>query len=202
MRPTRLLAGMAACGLLVSAAWAADDVRYEEQNGVRYQVTRQVSPRVIHDTKYEPRQSTNYRDRYTTEMQEQTRTYQVPVTQQQWVPGYQRTLNPFAPPVLSYRLMPVTRMETRTETVRVPVTRRDIVPETVTQHVPVTTQHLVNDVHEHRVAVGVVPGAANIAGGGADSGSSIANRNGFGSSSSTPDDTARDDSGDQLSRRK
>ena len=201
MRPTRLLASMAACGLLVSAAMA-QDVRYEEQNGVRYQVTRQVSPRVIHDTKYEPRQSTNYRDRYTTEMQEQTRTYQVPITQQQWVPGYQRTWNPFAPPVLSYRLMPVTRLETRTETVRVPIMRRDIVPETVTQHVPVTTQHLVNDVHEHRVAVGVVAGAANVAGIPADGSSSVANRSGFGSSSSTPDDTARDDSGDQLSRRK
>ena len=40
MKTIRLLAGLAACGLFVSAATAADDVRYEEQNGVRYQVTR------------------------------------------------------------------------------------------------------------------------------------------------------------------
>ncbi len=200
MKSIRLLIGMAACGLFSSAA-CADDVRYEEQNGIRYQVTRQVSPRVIHETRYEPRQTTNYRDHYTTEMQEQTRTYQVPVTQQEWVPGYQRTLNPFAPPVLSYRLMPVTRLQTRTEIVRVPVTRRDVLPETVTQHVPVTTQHLVQDVHEHRVAVGVAPGGAAVASSSSGGSSSFGNRTDLGSGTSS-DDTARDDSGDQLTRRK
>ena len=155
---------------------------------------------MIHETRYEPRQTTNYRDHYTTEMQEQTRTYQVPVTQQEWVPGYQRTLNPFAPPVLSYRLQAVTRLQTRTEIVRVPVTRRDVLPETVTQHVPVTTQHLVQDVHEHRVAVGVVPGGGTAVASGSGGGSSgFVNRTDLGGGS---DDTARDDSGDQLTRRK
>ncbi len=93
------------------------------KNGVRYQKIRQVTPKPINETRYEARQYTTYHPRYTTDMQDSVRTYQVPVTEQQWVPGYQRSLNVFKPPVLSYRLVPVTRWETRTETVRVPITQ-------------------------------------------------------------------------------
>jgi hypothetical protein len=141
-------------GTLAAHVLRADDVQYVEENGVRYQVTRQVVQRLHTETRYEPRQYTAYRERYTTDLQEVPRTYQVPVTEQQWVPGYQRSLNIFAPPVLTYRLMPVTRWETRTETVRVPSTRKEYIPETATRHEPVTTQRIVQEEHTHRVFAG------------------------------------------------
>ena len=200
MRRIRWAASVLALGALASTAALADDVQYETKDGIRYQVTRTVQPRVLHETKLEPYQTTTVREHYTTEMQEQARTYTVPVTQQQWVPGYQRTLNPFAPPVLTYRLMPVTRLETRTEVVRVPVTKRNLIPETSTTHIPVTKQHVVQDVHEHRVAVGVVGGTntSNIAGGSSGT-PSVANRDDLGSGGAS-NDTGGDDS--QIYRRK
>ena len=72
-----------------------------------------MTQKPISETRYESRQYTTYHPRYTTDYHDSVRTYQVPVTEQQWVLGYQRTLNIFAPPVLSYRLVPVTRWETR-----------------------------------------------------------------------------------------
>ena len=145
---------VALVGALLVPALRADEVTYEVKDGVRYQVTRQVVQRPIYETRYEPREYTATREHYTTEMHDSHRTYQVPVTEQQWVPGYQRTWNPLAPPVLSYRLMPVTRWETRNETVRVPITKREVIPETRTQQVPVTTHRVVEDETVRRVAIG------------------------------------------------
>lgn len=144
--------GALACPTLL----AADEVTYFEKDGIKYQKIRQVVQRPITELRYEQRETTNYRDRYTTDMQEVQRTYQVPVTTQQWVPGYQKTWNLFAPPVLSYRLMPVTRWETRTETVRVPVTRRDVVPEKLTQQVPVYNTRYAEEETVRHVAIGTV----------------------------------------------
>ncbi len=125
---------------------------------MRYQVITQTTQRPISETQYVPHEYTTMREHYTTEMQESQRVYQVPVTEQQWVPGYQRTLNIFAPPVLSYRLMPVTRWETRSETVRIPVTKRNYVAEKQVQQVPVVNQRLATEVHTHRIAVGPATG--------------------------------------------
>jgi hypothetical protein len=199
MRRIKFVVATAVVGTLTATALRADDVTYEESNGVRYQVTRQVTQKLIPETKYEPRQYTTYRERYTTEMQEVPRTYQVPVTEQQWVPGYQRSWNPFAPPVLTYRLVPVTRMESRTDTVRVPSTRKEYIPETATQHVPVTTHHLAQEEHTHRVAVGPIqngtvataPATTN----------SAANNAAVGGLNKV-DDPPRDASLDQLDRRR
>lgn len=142
----------------------ADDVRYETVDGVRYQVFTETTQRPITETRYEPREQTVYREKYTTSMQESVRTYQVPVTEQRWVPGYQRTWNIFAPPVLSYRLMPVTRWETRTETVRIPITKREYVPERQVQHVPVTNTKIANETTVRRVAIGMEgTGVQNVA---------------------------------------
>lgn len=151
---TRMIVASLALGAILSATLRADEVEYFEQNGVRYQKIRQVTQKPISETRYEARQYTTYHPRYTTDMQESVRTYQVPVTEQQWVPGYQRTLNIFAPPVLSYRLVPVTRWETRSETVRVPITRQDYVAQQRVEQVPITTQRLVQDTHEHVIAIG------------------------------------------------
>lgn len=200
MNQVKLIAVALGLGTLLGPALRADDVKYEDKDGIRYQVTTQVVQRPINHTTYEPQTTTTYREHYTTDMQEVQRTYQVPVTQQQWVPGYQKTWNPFAPPVLSYRLMPVTKWETRTETVRVPSTRRELHPETLTQHVPVTKTHLAQEEHVHRVAVGVAPGAL----GGQNGPAPIASSNDSGQSGgvSKLEDAQRDDAADQISRRR
>ncbi len=150
----KLIVASLALGALVTASLRADEVEYFDQNGVRYQKIRQVTQKPISETRYESRQYTTYQPRYTTDLQESVRTYQVPVTEQQWVPGYQRTLNIFAPPVLSYRLVPVTRWETRTETVRVPITRQDYVAQQRVEQIPITTQRLAQETHEHVIPIG------------------------------------------------
>ncbi len=160
MTRTRLIVASLAVSALAGPTLFAQDVTYEVKDGVRYQITRQVVQHPISETRYEQRRYTVNRERYTTDMQTSQRTYQVPVTQQQWVPGYQRTWNLFAPPVLSYRLLPVTRLETRSETVRIPVTRRDLIPEEQVQQVPVTTQRLVPGEIVSRVPVGVEPSSS------------------------------------------
>ncbi len=154
----RLAVGVLITSLTVASSLVADDVRTFEENGIKYQETTQTVQRLIPETRYEQREYTNYQPRYTTDMQEVPRTYQVAVTRQEWVPGYQRTWNVFAPPVLSYRLIPVTRLETRSETVRVPVTKQEWIPQKQVQQVPVTNTKLAEEKHVHRVAVGTVQG--------------------------------------------
>jgi hypothetical protein len=141
---------------LAAPTLLAQEVRTFEDNGIRYQETTQVIQRLIPETRYEQRENTVYRQRFTTEMQESVRTYQVPVTEQQWVPGYQRTWNILKPPVLSYRLMPVTRWETRTETVRIPITKREYIPERQVQQVPITNTRLAEERIVRRVPIGSV----------------------------------------------
>lgn len=148
----------------ISPALRADDVEYFEKDGIRYQRIRQVTQRPITDVRYEPRESTYYRERYTTDVHDSHRTVQVPVTEQQWVPGIQRSWNVFAPPTFSYRLMPVTRWETRVETVRTPVTRREVVPERQTVQVPVYNTRYAQEETVRHVAIGTVDsGAAAVA---------------------------------------
>lgn len=156
----KLIVASLALGSVLTATLQAQQVEEFVQDGVRYQKIRQVTQKPISETRYESRQYTTYHPRYTTDYHDSVRTYQVPVTEQQWVPGYQRTLNIFAPPVLSYRLVPVTRWETRTETVRVPVTRQDYVAQQRVEQVPITTQRLVQDTHESVIAIGPSSGSA------------------------------------------
>jgi len=140
---------------LAAPAALAQDVQYETVNGIRYQVVTQTTQRPITETHWEPRQNTVQRPQYRVEMHDSVRTYQVPVTEQQWVLGYSRGWNIFAPPKPSYRLMPVTRWETRTETVKIPVTKVDYIPEQQTQHVPVTNTHIAEEKTVRRVAIGL-----------------------------------------------
>lgn len=154
----------AALAIATLAAWAAPAIAQQNvqevvENGIQYRVTTHVTQKAIPETKWVPSETTQVSPRYTTEMQDSVRTYQVPVTEQQWVPGYQRTWNLLAPPVLSYRLMPVTRWETRTETVKVPVTKVEYVPYKQVQHIPVTNTRIANETHVSRVAIGIAPGA-------------------------------------------
>lgn len=166
-RSTLLALALAALG---SGELIAQEVRHFEENGIQYRETTHVTQRAIPETKWVPSETTQVSPRYTTDYQEQVRTYQVPVTEQQWVPGLQRTWNIFAPPVMSYRLMPVTRWETRSETVRVPVTKVDYVPYKQVQHIPVTNTRIAEERVVSRVAIGP-------AGSGAGAGAAAVARN-------------------------
>jgi hypothetical protein len=159
IRKTSALA-LAALAAMAAPAIAQQNVQDVVENGIQYRVTTHVTQKAIPETKWVPSETTQVSPRYTTEMQDSVRTYQVPITEQQWVPGYQRTWNIFAPPVLSYRLMPVTRWETRTETVKVPVTKVEYVPYKQVQHIPVTNTRIVPETHVSRVAIGIAPGAS------------------------------------------
>ncbi len=155
--------GTAALAILVlagSGAWlSADDVRYFEKDGVTYRETRQVVRRPVVETRMEARDCTVYRDQVTTELQEMPRSIPVAITEYHWVPVWHRSLNPFAAPYLTYQMAPQTRWETRNDTVKTAVTRRQVVPEKITQQVPVTTQRFVEDEIISRVAVGTRPAA-------------------------------------------
>jgi hypothetical protein len=143
-----------ALAALATPGAVAQEPRYFVENGIQYRETTQVMQRPITETKYQPHETNGVTHRYTTDMQESVRTYQVPVTEQQWVPGLQRTWNVFAPPVLSYRLMPVTRWETRTETVRLPVTKVEYVPTKNVVQVPITHTHIAEERIVRREAIG------------------------------------------------
>jgi hypothetical protein len=146
---------------LALATWhtglRADEVRYFEKDGVTYRETRQVVRRPVVETKLEARDCTVYRDKLTTQLQDTPRTIPVAITEYHWVPVWHRPLNPFAAPYLTYQMVPQTRWESRSDTVKTAVTRREVVPEKITQHVPVTTQRFVEDEIISRVAVGTRP---------------------------------------------
>lgn len=144
--------------LAAPCGWAQNAPRVYEEDGIKYQEYTSETQRPLTTTRYETRESVVQRPRYTTNMHESVRTYQVPVTEQQWVLGYQRTWNIFKPPVPSYRLMPVTRWETRTETIRVPITKLEYVPEKVVQQVPVTDTKIAKETVTRRVAIEIVGG--------------------------------------------
>ena len=167
---TRMLAASLLLGTLSAAPLVADDSRIVDRDGIKYHETTRTIQRPITETRYEDQEYTAYNDRYTTEMQEVPRTYQVAVTQNQWVPGYQRTWNVFAPPVLSYRLMPVTRYETRTEVVKIPVTRHESIPTRQVRKVPVTKTHLAQEEHTSRVPIGTVGDGGTLTASRADAG--------------------------------
>jgi len=131
-----LTAAACAWAVCVSAS-SADEVRVFEQNGIVYRESRQVTPIGIAPPKLEPRQRTVYRERYTTELKEVTRTVQTPVTQYQMTPVVERSLNPFATPYVAYRMLPTTHWVAQTQVVKIPVTRKEIVPDTITELVPI-----------------------------------------------------------------
>jgi hypothetical protein len=150
----------------------ADEVKYLDEGGITYRETTQTTQRHIPQITLQQREDTYYREQYTTELQDMQRTYQVPITEYQWKPETHRSWNPFSPPYVAYRWVPVTRFETRSETVKIPVAKRNVVPEKITRQVPVTTHHVANEKVVTRVAIGPsashTGGAANMAAGGAN----------------------------------
>lgn len=133
----------------------ADEVRYYEQNGVTYQETRRKVQRPLVQTALTTQQQTVYRQQVSTEYRDVQRTYYVPITENRVQTYWQKRLNPFAPPYLAQKVVPVTRYELRSDVVKVPYTRTDYVPQVVTVQVPTSTQRMVEDEVITRVAVGI-----------------------------------------------
>lgn len=156
MKPlTPAIAVLLTAWLTHAGSACADEVKfYKAPNGDTVRETRQVVSRWLPETKLQQQERTVYR--YNTTMQPSVRTYQVPVTQYQWVQSWERaSWNPFSQPSLTYRLVHSTKMETRTETVRIPVTQ--LVPAKQVEQVPVVTGRMVQDEHIERVVVASPP---------------------------------------------
>ncbi|MCE9548446.1 MAG: hypothetical protein K8T25_23475 [Planctomycetia bacterium] len=159
---------LAAAQLATAESAAAQEVRYYQDGGVTYREVRQLVPRSVVETRMEQRQQTVYKQQYTTQTVPTTQTVYTPVTEYRWEPRWHNTWNPFSEPYVAYQLVPSTRWETRTQQVQQTVTKTDIVPQTQTVQVPVTTQRVVNEEFISRTAVqGPAPvlGAVPAAGG-------------------------------------
>jgi hypothetical protein len=161
----------------------ADDIKFLEENGITYRETTQTSQRPVAHTTMQQRDYTYNRERYTTELQEVQRTYQVPITEYVWKPETHRSWNPFEPPYVAYRMVQQTRYETRSETVKIPVAKREVVPEKITQQVPVTTQRIAQEKVVTRVAIG--PAASHTTGGATTMAAAGANGSGGAATTST-----------------
>jgi len=163
MRSHFLLAFAAAIGLVSHNVSTADEVRYYEKDGVTYKETRRVVREPISETRLEQKQQTVYREQYRTEMKDSQRTVYQPVTEYRWQAYLHGRWNPLVQPYWAYRLVPSTRWVARQETVRMPVTQRELVPETRTVQVPITTQRVAEREIIERVAVSASPSGAQTA---------------------------------------
>jgi uncharacterized protein YcfJ len=81
----------------------------------------------------------------------------------------------------------------------VPVTKREVIPQQITQQVPVTNQRIVQDEHVSTYHLGTAQGAIASS----SNGSTIANRDDtMGGVDKLDDQQPRNDSSDQISRRR
>ncbi|QEG37359.1 hypothetical protein [Bythopirellula goksoeyrii] len=127
-------------GSLASTAQetAAPQVTYEERDGVRYQVTRQIVRQSVPTTVMQDRQQTVLVPKTTTENITHQQRYRVPVTQNQTTQTLVGRWNPFITPYWEQSVHPVTTWQEQVVDVQIPVTRTTWVPETKTVQVPVT----------------------------------------------------------------
>lgn len=128
-------------------------VTYEQRDGIRYQVTRQVVQRQVPVTVMQDRQQTVYRQQVTTQSLSHQQLYCMPVTQYQWVSRLNGRWNPFVTPYWTHHLKPVTHWQQQVATVQIPVTQTTWVPETRTVQVPVTTYRTAEEETISRVAL-------------------------------------------------
>ena len=163
--------------MLAGAGFAtAQNVRYYEENGVTYRETRRSVRRPVSETRLETRQRIVQRERITTEWRDTYQTHMTPVTEYQWESRWVGRWNPLQQPYLVHQIVPRTRWEMRASRVTVPVTRRELIPETETVQVPVTTLRMADEEIITRMAVSGSPSGDPFA----SSGSRLANRSTIG----------------------
>jgi len=143
--------------LFAQSVLGQQDVKYEERDGVRYQVTRQVVKRQVPVTVMQDRQQTSYVQKLQTNTINHQQCYNVPVTQYQWVSRMHGRFNPFITPYWTHNLKPVTRWQQQVANVQIPVSQMSWVPQTRTVQVPVTEYRLAEEEIISRVAVSQSP---------------------------------------------
>ncbi len=121
-------------GTALCSKTAHGQVRYEEKNGIRYQITQSQVP----VTTMQDRQQTVYAQQLTTNTLNHQQLYCVPNTSYQWDSRLHGRWNPFITPYWSYNLRPVTSWSTQVANVQIPVNQVAWVPQTKTVQVPVT----------------------------------------------------------------
>ena len=138
--------------ILVEPA-VAQNVRYEERDGVRYQVSSRTVQRTVPVTEMQERQQTVYTQQITTENLTSQQSYVVPVTQYQMVTRLRGRWNPFVTPYYTYDMQPVTTWHQSVANIQVPVSRVAWVPQTQTYQVPVTRYRTAEVEETTRVAM-------------------------------------------------
>ena len=138
---------------LLSQVATAQNVRYEERDGVRYQVSTRKVQRTVPVTEMQDRHQTVYTQQITTENLTSQQTYLTPITQYQTVSRLRGRWNPFITPYYTYDVRPVTTWQQSVANVQVPVSRTAWVPQTQTVQVPVTTYRTAEVEETTRVAM-------------------------------------------------
>ena len=125
------------CGIFVQSA-PAQNVNYEERDGVRYQVTSRTVQRTVPVTVMQDQHQTVYTQQITTDNIAAQQVYCVPITQYQLRSHLRGRFNPFITPYWTHNLEPVTTWHQQVANIQVPVSRVAWVPQTTTYQVPVT----------------------------------------------------------------
>jgi len=152
----------AIAALVLVSGWCVasaqgQDVRYEERNGVRYQVTTRVQQRQVPVTTMQNQQQTVYAQQLQTNTMSHQQLYAVPKTSYQWNSRLHGRWNPFVTPYWTYNLRPVTTWSTQVANVQIPVNQVAWVPQTKTVQVPVTAYRTVEEKVETTMAMNDVP---------------------------------------------
>ena len=135
----------------------SQETTYEERDGVRYQVTRQVVKQQVPTTVMQDRQQTTYRQQVTTQTVDYNQLYYVPVTQYQTYYELRNRWNPFAMPYWEQVVEPVTTWQQQVAKVQLPQSQATWVPQTQTVQVPVTEFRMAEQEIVTRVAVSSPP---------------------------------------------
>ncbi len=150
---TKTLLSVATLVALSANLATAQQTYTETKDGITYRVTRHTVQRPVVSHEVQERQQVHYREHITTEMHDRVRTYNLPVTEYQWVTRLHGRWNPFVQPYYTQQLTPVTRWEARSEVVSTPVIRRQLLPETRTVKVTVPTVRYATEEITSRVAL-------------------------------------------------
>ena len=142
---------------LMAPTAMAQNVRYEEREGVRYQVTTRTVQRTVPVTEMQDRQQTVYTQQVTTDNISHQQVYSVPTTQYQTVSRLHGRWNPFITPYWTHDVQPVTTWSQQVANVQIPVNRVVWVPQTKTVQVPVTTYRTAEVEETTRVAMSGSP---------------------------------------------
>jgi len=155
-RVLRLALTGIACLSISSVDWpslSAAEVRYYEQDGIKYRETRQIVQRPVSEVVWEDRPQTVYAEQWKPETRSYYRTVERPVIEYRWETYWANRWNPLAEPYLAWRQVPYTRIETKTEEQRARIVVRQVVPQTRTVKVPITKHKLIEEEQITRVVV-------------------------------------------------